>query len=258
MEKVKKQILITNDDGIDSPGIYALAKALSDIGDVIVVAPDSQKSAVSHSMSIINPLRTSESYRDGRLFGYSVNGSPADCVKLALCSLLPKKPDLVVSGINHGANTSVNILYSGTVAGAAEGMLAGIPSMAISLASYDINDNCNIAAKYGKIIANILLGIELPKGTFLNVNVPNMSEAEIKGIRITRESNSVWTDKYEMRKDPFGKEYYWFAGEYVVNDHDIAADDVAIALGYVSVTPLKYDLTNTEVMKDLAKVFVKK
>ena len=145
-------------------------------------------------MSINNPLRVTQVYRDKELFGYAVNGSPVDCVKLALSHLMEEKPDIVVSGINHGQNTSVNMLYSGTVAGAAEGMLAGIPSIAISIASYDINDDCTVAAYYGKVIANNLLGVKIPKGTFLNVNVPNKSEADIKGIRITHDSNSVWND----------------------------------------------------------------
>ncbi len=257
MKKEKIKILVTNDDGIDSPGIYALANSLSELGEVFVVAPDSQKSAVSHMMSINTPLRVTKTFRDGKIFGYAINGSPADCVKLAICSLMQEKPDLVVSGINHGQNTSVNILYSGTVAGAAEGMLVGIPSIAISLASYDINDECITAANYGKIIANNLLGTQMPRGTFLNVNVPCKSEADIKGIKITRESNSVWTDRYECRQDPFGKDYYWFAGDYKIHDTDIIADDVAVAQGYVSITPLHYSLTNTKLMQELSLVFEK-
>jgi 5'-nucleotidase len=251
----KLKILIVNDDGIDSPGIWAIAKELKDMGDVLVVAPDRQRSAVSHLMTINEPIRAVEYYREGEFFGYAVNGSPSDCAKLAMCSLMSELPDLLISGINLGQNTSINMMYSGTVAGAVEGAMRGTPSMAISIADFSYSADLTVAAKYGKIIAKELLDMELPKGAFLNVNVPKADEAQIKGIRITKYSDSEWIDKYESRTDPFGRKYFWFAGDYRINDKDEYADDVALRENYVSVTPVKYQFTDEGSLELLRRVF---
>ena len=242
----KPFILVSNDDGIDSPGIYALVKAMSKLGDVVVVAPDRQQSAVGHALTVAQPLRVTKFHRDGEMFGYAINGTPADCVKLAISAILEKKPDLVVSGINHGQNTSINILYSGTVSAATEGFLLGIPSIAVSLASFRPDEDCTVAAEYTREIAEKVLNSDLSKEVLLNVNVPAKPKSEIKGIKITRHSNSVWNDKYEKRIDPFGRSYYWFSGDYNFNDTDPETDDGAVRAGYVSVTPLHYHFTNME------------
>lgn len=246
-------ILISNDDGIDSPGIRAIAEELKTLGRVYVVAPDRQRSAVSSALTIDQALRALPYKSIDGVDAFAVNGTPADCVKLAICSLLPRKPDIVVSGINLGQNTSINMLYSGTVAAATEGIIFKIPSMAISLADFRADADCIPAAKYGKIIAERMLLGGLPNGVLLNVNVPKLPMAEIKGIKITDYSDSKWIDKYDKRVDPFGREYYWFAGGYQINDTRDNADDVAIANGYVSVSPIKTMFTNSELVSELEK-----
>lgn len=248
-------ILISNDDGIDSPGISAIAEELKSLGKVYVVAPDRQRSAVSSALTIDQALRALPYKLTDGVEAFAVNGTPADCVKLAICSLLPRKPDLVVSGINLGQNTSINMLYSGTVAAAIEGIIFKIPSMAISLADFRADANCIPAAKYGKIIAERMLNGGLPKGVLLNVNVPKLPMEEIKGIKITDYSDSEWIDKYEKRVDPFGREYFWFAGGYQINDSRDCADDVAIANGFVSVSPIKTSFTNSALVSELEAIW---
>jgi len=249
--KERLKILVTNDDGIDSPGIYALANAMKELGDVVVAAPDRQQSAVGHALTIARPLRKTSVRRNGDLFGYAIDGTPSDCVKIALSSLLDFTPDLVVSGINHGQNTAINILYSGTVAAATEGMLAGIPSIAVSLASHDLKMDCGAAAKYAKIIAKNLIESKLPPNFLLNVNIPAIAEKEILGIKIVKQSEAHWLDNYEKRNDPFGREYYWFAGEYRTMKEEVENDDEALEKGYVTVTPVHFELTKYDMLKKL-------
>jgi len=249
--KKKLSILVSNDDGIDSTGILSLVYKLREIAEVTVVAPDRQQSAVGHSLTISSPLRITPFKRDGKMFGYSINGTPSDCVKIAISSILNVKPDIVIAGINHGQNTAINILYSGTVSAATEGMLSGIPSMAISLASHDLDADMTIAADYAKILALKLLDLKLPKDTFLNVNVPYKPKNDIKGIKIVHHSNTVWKDKYEKRNDPFGREYFWFSGEYKVNTDNEECDDVALNNDYVTVNPIHYNITNHSFISSL-------
>ncbi|MFA6570320.1 MAG: 5'/3'-nucleotidase SurE [Bacteroidota bacterium] len=244
-------ILVTNDDGIDSPGILALVNAMKKLGEVIVVAPDRQQSAVGHALTVLNPLRITPFRRNGEKFGFEINGTPSDCVKLAMSAIVKRKPDLIVSGINYGKNTSVNILYSGTVSAATEGMLIGIPSIAFSLASYDYNADFSLVADYSLELAKIVLEKGLPKGTLLNVNVPAIPKEELKGVKVTRLSDSFWTDNYEMRVDPFGWKYYWFSGKYNTVDTDLEADDFAIENGYISVSPIQFHFTNLDFMENL-------
>jgi len=156
---------------------------------------------------------------------------------------LDEKPDLVVSGINHGQNTSINIIYSGTVSAATEGMLLGIPSIAVSVASHSLKADCSAAAKYANLITKKVLKTGLPEGTLLNVNVPALPQNEIKGIKVTRMSNSIWLDKYERRTDPFGRDYFWFSGDYKTYDDDINTDDAALKAGFVSITPIQFNFT---------------
>lgn len=257
MSEKKYNILVTNDDGIDSPGIAALAKSLARLGNVTVAAPDRQQSAVGHSLTISNPLRAVPVHRDGNLFGYAISGTPSDCVKLAISALLPVKPDIVVSGINHGQNTAINILYSGTVAAATEGMIAGIPSIAVSLASHDLSKDCSVAAEYAYNLAKKLLVHNLPAGTLLNVNVPAIDENKIKGVKVVRQSSSYWKDTYDRRKDPFGREYFWFAGEYCTSPEGLDTDDAALNEGYVTLTPVRFEFTNFDCLDSLKEFEMK-
>lgn len=248
------KILVTNDDGIDSPGIYALVHALREIGHVTVVAPDRQQSAVGHALTVSSPLRAVPFHRDGEMFGYAVNGTPADCVKLGVSSLLTAKPDMVISGINHGTNSSINILYSGTVSAATEAMMMGIPAMAVSLSSFSYEADMSGAAYYAKLIAKQLLSLPIPSGTLLNMNVPAIPAGMLKGMRFTRLSKSMWEDKYEKRYDPMDREYYWIRGTYHTIDADGMTDDGALAEGYVSVTPIRYELTNSDILETLRAI----
>lgn len=239
-------ILVTNDDGIDSPGIHALVQAMRKLGKVIVVAPDRQQSAVGHALTVSSPLRATPFYREGAMLGYAINGTPADCVKLAVSTLLEERPDIVVSGINHGSNTSVNAIYSGTVSAATEGTLMGIPSMAVSLDSFDQSSDMSLAADVAYSVASRLCDLGLPGGTLLNVNVPHIPREGFKGLRVTRQGRSIWKDNYDVRKDPQGQPYYWLTGDFVTVEPIPDADDLAVAEGWAAITPLHYELTNVD------------
>jgi 5'-nucleotidase len=244
-------ILVTNDDGIDSPGIAALAASMKRLGTVSIVAPDQQQSAVGHALTVASPLRATAVHRDGDVYGFAVSGTPADCVKLAVSTLLPSRPDIVVSGINHGSNASVNAIYSGTVSAATEGTLMGIPSMAVSVATFDPSHDMSLAADIAYRVAAQLREMKLPHGTLLNVNVPTCAALECKGIRVTRQGQSVWNDRYDVRKDPMGREYYWLTGEFVPVREVEDADDLLVQQGWATVTPLHYELTNFDVFRQL-------
>lgn len=243
------RILVTNDDGIDSPGITALVRAMRELGEVVVVAPDRQQSAVGHALTVSSPLRATEFHRDGEVFGWAINGTPADCVKLAVSTLLEERPDMVVSGINHGSNTSVNAIYSGTVSAATEGTLMGIPSMAVSLADFSMKADMSVAASVALRVARKLKSLDLPLGTLLNVNVPPVSAEKLKGIRVTRQGHSVWQDTYDRRTDPHGREYFWLTGELVPVTELSDADDLVVAQGFAAITPIHYELTNHKALE---------
>lgn len=244
------RILVSNDDGIDSPGIWALATALRAIGHVDVVAPDTQQSAVGHALTVSLPLRAVRHERHGEPFGWAVSGKPADCVKLAVTHLLPEPPHLVVSGINHGRNTAVSIVYSGTVSAATEGTMLGIPSIAISLDDVSESADFSFAARVAAWLAPIVARNGLPRGTLLNVNVPAVPEGEIQGVRIAEQGQSYWADTYESRLDPMGRPYYWLKGEYVVTSGG-NSDDHALESKCVSITPIHYRLTDHGLMDEL-------
>lgn len=247
----KLHILISNDDGINSPGIYALAQSIKKIARVTVVAPDKQQSAVGHAITVAYPLRSYKFYKNGHWFGYAVEGTPADAVKLAVRSILHRKPDMLISGINHGSNTAINIIYSGTVSAATEGTILGIPSIAISLATYDKPD-FSYAAQFARKLALFIAKKGLPEGTLLNVNIPAVPKKEIRGVLITKQGKSKWDDNFELRRDPNKKEYYWLTGKLIQLDHEEDIDQVAVMNNYISLTPIHYDLTDyrmVEVMK---------
>ncbi len=249
-------ILVSNDDGINADGIYALVKELKKIADVTVVAPEKQMSAVGHAITVQYPLRVNHFYKDGEFFGYAVDGTPADAVKLAVKALLKdKKIDLLISGINHGTNTSINIIYSGTVSAATEGTILGIPSIAISLATYAPNPDFTLAAKFAVKLAEFVFKSGLPRGTLLNVNVPAVPESEIKGILVTRQGNAFWDDWFEIRKDPNGRDYYWLTGKFInYEPNDLNADHTAVQNNYISVTPIQFNLTDHKMIQELKKL----
>lgn len=244
------KILITNDDGIHSDGIYKLKLALDKIGDVLVVAPDTERSAVGHAITISDPLRVIEVEKDGKFFGYAVNGTPADCVKIGISCLMEGTPDIVVSGINLGPNTATNIIYSGTVSAAAEGVIMGVPSMALSINSFTLKEydyTCKLAIE----LVNKILANGLPEGTLLNVNVPALKEEEIEGIVITRQGKGRYEEFFDKRVDPFNRTYYWLSGKRMVLDSDNDIDDVVVIQNKVSITPVSYELTNMDMLQKL-------
>lgn len=246
----KPYILVSNDDGINSPGIYALVQKLRQLGEVVVVAPEHEQSAVGHALTLSRPLRVKPFHINGEKFGFSVSGTPGDCVKIALTAILDKEPDLIVSGINHGQNTAVNILYSGTVSAATEGMLFGINSIAFSVCSHNWNLDMDAASDYALEICRNALIQKFPKDTFLNVNIPSVDKSEIKGFKITQVGTGFWKDFYVKRQDPFNRDYYWFSGEYFESENDITNDDIAVREGFISITPIRYALTNHERLEE--------
>ncbi len=250
MEK-KLSILVSNDDGIHSDGLSTLVKELRSIANVTIVAPDSQQSAVGHAITVHRPLRVREVRSGGTTYGFAVDGTPADCVKLAIRNIMKAKPDLVISGINHGSNTAVSVLYSGTVSAATEGTILGIPSFAISLTTFESNADFSYAARFAKHLAQKIVEHGLPNGTLLNVNVPPVPQSEIKGIQITRQGKSIWNDEFEARRDPGNKQYFWLKGELVELDEEEDIDQRAILNNKVSITPIQFDLTNYSMIEKL-------
>jgi 5'-nucleotidase len=239
------KILVCNDDGIDSQGINSLVESLKEIGTVTVVAPLKEQSAVGHAITMQIPLRVTKSYKDGKFFGYAVNGTPADCIKIGIRNIMKEPPDLVVSGINHGSNTAINIIYSGTVSAAREAAIMDIPSMAVSVTNHEVTD-FKFAAKVTRLLAKELAGKDIPKGTLLNINVPDVPEEQIAGIILTKQGKSKWDDIYEQRIDPYGKDYFWLTGNLMEVDTEIETDQVAIKKNYVSISPIHFDLTDYE------------
>jgi len=244
------RILVSNDDGIDSQGIYALATALRSIGHVDVVAPATQQSAVGHALTVAVPLRASRHERNGEPFGWAVSGTPADCIKLGIQHLLPERPHLVVSGINHGSNTAVSLIYSGTVSAATEGTVMGIPSIAISLDDFSEDADFSYAAKVAQWIVPIIAKRGLPRGVLVNVNVPKRPADQVRGVRIAPQGESYWNDIYDVRHDPMGRPYYWLTGEHVLTGSS-DSDDALLKEGYVTITPVHYRLTDDPMLQEL-------
>ncbi|RJQ54594.1 MAG: 5'/3'-nucleotidase SurE [Nitrospiraceae bacterium] len=248
-------ILVTNDDGVSSPGIKMLSRALKSVGDVYVVAPETEQSAVAHALTLHRPLRSEKTGKNT----YSVNGTPTDCVIIAVNKILPCKPDMIVSGINNGANLGDDITYSGTVAAAIEGTLLGIPSIAVSLVRNDNNSEgyrkrislLKTAADFTSGLAGKVLLKGLPSDTLLNVNVPNISG--IKGVKFTKQGKPVYYNAVHETSDPRGRKYYWICGTAPQWEPDEDFDFEAIRNGYISITPVHLDLTNYEALKHIKK-----
>ncbi|MBT8187169.1 MAG: 5'/3'-nucleotidase SurE [Croceitalea sp.] len=243
---LKPLILVTNDDGITAPGLRHLIYLMNTLGEVVVVAPESPQSGMGHAITIDNTLYSKKVVIDkekGAPAEYSCSGTPADCVKLALQEILDRKPDIVVSGINHGSNSSINVIYSGTMSAAIEAGIEGIPSIGFSLCDYSWNaDFSHLGPSIIKIVQEAL-DKGMPKGTVLNVNMPKSDAGEIKGIRVCRQARANWKEKFDKRLSPSGKEYYWLTGEFELLDKGDDTDVHAIDSGYISIVPTQFDLT---------------
>ncbi len=237
------KILVSNDDGIDSLGIYYLVQELKKIADVTVVAPRTEQSAVGHAITMKFPLRVTEHFTNDKFFGYAVDGTPADCIKMGIRNIMKTAPDIVVSGINHGSNTAVNIIYSGTVSAAREAAIMDVPSIAVSITSHKPG-NFAYAAKVAANSAAMILENGITQGTLLNINVPDLPEEKIAGILLTKQGKSKWDDIYEERKDPYGKNYYWLTGKLFELDQTLDTDQSAVKNNYVSISPIHFDLTD--------------
>lgn len=250
--KKKPLILVTNDDSIAAPGIRALISVMKEIGDVVVVAPDSPQSAMGHAITINNTLHIEKVNLDPELENeYSCSGTPVDCVKMAVHEILKRKPDLCVSGINHGSNSSINVIYSGTMSAAVEAGIEGIPAIGFSLLDYSWNADFGAIKKFVKKIALEVLENGLPNGVVLNVNFPKLAEKDIKGIKICRQAKAMWKEVFDKRKNPQGKEYYWLTGEFVNLDKGEDTDEWALSHGFVSVVPVQFDLTAHHAIQNL-------
>ncbi|NWG03835.1 MAG: 5'/3'-nucleotidase SurE [Syntrophaceae bacterium] len=242
-------ILVTNDDGIHSKGIIILAKFLQEMGEVFVVAPDREKSAVAHSLTLHRPLRVEKIKKNF----YAVDGTPADCVHLGVNAILPNRPRLIVSGINKGGNLGDDIIYSGTVSAAFEGTLLGIPSFAISLVSRS-HFKFDVAAQFALRMARSIIQRELPPKTFLNINVPNLEERDIKSYKITQQGRFIHGGDGVIEKvDPRGRKYYWIGGGQLIFNRGRNTDAEAVSKSFISITPLTLDLTNYSSMRELKK-----
>lgn len=249
----KPVILVTNDDGITAPGIRNLVEAVKDLGHVIVVAPDSPQSGMGHAITIGKPLRLHSVEAIEEVECWQTSGTPVDCVKLARDKVLHRKPDICVSGINHGANHSINIIYSGTMSAAMEAAIEGIPSVGFSLLDYNFDADFTVARKVARAITQRLLTEKMPEHTLLNVNIPKTTEHEFKGIKLCRQAYAKWEEEFDERIDPRGEKYYWMVGRFVNMDKGHGTDVEALKAGYASVVPVKFDFTDNELKAKMEK-----
>jgi 5'-nucleotidase len=250
----KPLILVTNDDGITAPGLRALVKSMQELGEVVVVAPDSPQSGMGHAITLDNTLYSKRVVIDTAKDAakeYSCSGTPADCVKLALQELLDRRPDICVSGINHGSNASINVIYSGTMSAAIEAGIEGIPAIGFSLCDYSWEANFEPAQEAIKKIVAEALQNGIPKGVVLNVNIPKTPQGGIQGIKICRQARANWKEKFDKRTNPSGKDYYWLTGEFQLLDKGEDTDEWALSKGYISVVPTQFDLTAHHAIQDI-------
>lgn len=243
----KPLILVTNDDGIFAPGIRYISNVLKAFGEVCVVAPDKPQSGMGHAITLNSSIRLSNTQYHNVAIEYACSGTPVDCVKIAVNHILKRRPDLVVSGINHGSNASINVIYSGTMSAAVEGALEGSPSMGISLCDYSETATFEHAEALLKHIISTVLQQKLPKGLCLNINIPAQQTLPLKGIRIVRQAHAQWVERFEERQDPYGRNYYWLTGNFVNFEPESAdTDEAALSANYISVVPVKADMTAHE------------
>lgn len=245
-------ILVTNDDGIYSPGIKFLSQVASRYGDLIVVAPDKPQSGMGHAITINSTLRIQKTNYHSARQEFACSGTPVDCVKMAVNHILKKRPDLILSGINHGSNSSINVIYSGTMSAAIEGALEGTPSIGFSLCDYSMEADFTQSEPFVAKIIEHALEKRIPKGVCLNVNIPKLRKEDIKGIKVVRQARANWVERFEERKDPYGRDYYWLTGEFVNFEPEARdTDEWALEQGYVSVVPTQADLTAHTMLKEL-------
>jgi 5'-nucleotidase len=252
MNTEKPLILITNDDGVSAPGLRALIAVMAEIGDIIVVAPDKPQSGMGHAITTNSTLYLNKiSKESDAIKEYSCSGTPVDCVKLAVNEILKRKPDLCVSGVNHGSNSSINVIYSGTMSAAVEAGIEGIPAIGFSLLDYDWNADFETMKPFIRKITLEVLENSLPQGVILNVNFPKLTKENIKGIKICRQAKALWIEKFDKRQTPQGRDYYWLAGEFVNQDKGEDTDEWALGNGYISVVPVQFDLTAYHATQEL-------
>ncbi|WP_370390760.1 5'/3'-nucleotidase SurE [uncultured Winogradskyella sp.] len=244
-------ILVTNDDGITAPGLRTLISVMHTLGDVVVVAPDSPQSAMGHAITINSTLHLEKVTIDGKQPEYACSGTPADCVKLAVNEILDRRPDICVSGINHGSNSSINVIYSGTMSAALEAGIEGIPAIGFSLLDYNWNANFKHCKPAVKAITKEVLNHGLSDGVVLNVNIPKTENGKLKGIKVCRQARANWKEEFDKRTNPMGREYYWLTGKFVNMDNGEDTDEWALANGYVSVVPVGFDLTAHHAIKSI-------
>ena len=249
-------ILITNDDGFNARGIRALREEISQVAEVIMVAPETEQSAVGHAITLSSPLKVRKVVEAGEFLGYAVNGTPADCVKIAATVLLDKPPELVISGVNQGGNMGTCVIYSGTVSAATEAATMGIPAMAISLNSFESQD-FSAATAFARKFFPIVIEKGLPEGVSLNINVPAVPISEIKGAVVTRQGKSRVIETFDKRTDPRNNTYYWMAGEMEMNEVEEGTDCELVAKNYISITPIHYDLTHFKSVEALKEWNIK-
>lgn len=250
-------ILITNDDGVTAPGIRNLIEAVKDFGKVVVVAPDSPQSGMGHAITIGKPLRLDavDIFEDIGVEAYQCSGTPVDCVKLAHDVVLHRKPDICLSGINHGSNASINVIYSGTMSAAMEAAVEGIPSAGFSLCDFNFDADFSVAANVARTVAERMLAEAMPEHFLLNVNIPKVKAKDFKGIRICRQADAKWAENFDKRKDPRGRDYYWMTGKFVNRDKGEDTDIEALNSGYASIVPVRVDFTDSNVRKWLEKKY---
>ncbi|SFW46035.1 5'/3'-nucleotidase SurE [Chitinophaga sancti] len=253
--KAEKIILVTNDDGVTAPGIKALIEAVRPLGKVVVVAPDSPQSGKGHAITIGVPLRLDPVDIFDGIEAWQCSGTPVDCVKLARDKILHGLPDLCVSGINHGANHSINVIYSGTMSAAMEAAIEGVPSVGFSYLDYSFEADFTLCKGVAHSVAKQMLETNLPGGTLLNVNIPMVSAADFKGVKVCRQADAKYVETFDERRDPRGKKYYWLTGEFTNRDTGEDTDVWALANNYASLVPVQFDLTDYKMKKELEKTW---
>lgn len=253
--KAEKIILVTNDDGVTAPGIKALIEAVRPLGKVVVVAPDSPQSGKGHAITIGVPLRLDPVDIFEGIEAWQCSGTPVDCVKLARDKILHGLPDLCVSGINHGANHSINVIYSGTMSAAMEAAIEGVPSVGFSYLDYSFEADFTLCKEVAHSVARQMLETNMPGGTLLNVNIPVVSAADFKGVKVCRQADAKYVETFDERRDPRGKKYYWLTGEFTNRDNGDDTDVWALANNYASLVPVQFDLTDYKLKKQLEKTW---
>ena len=248
----KPLILITNDDGIAAPGIRALIQMMLPLGEVVVVAPDSPQSGMGHAITTTSALFCEQVHtQSGAPLEYRCSGTPVDCVKIAKHELLKRTPDLCVSGINHGSNSSINVIYSGTMSAAVEAGVGGIPAIGFSLLDMNWNADFSQCTDFVRDITLNVLQNGLPHGVVLNVNIPKLKREEIKGVKVCRQARAHWEECFDHRVSPHGRNYYWLTGKFICEDEDTDTDVWALDHGYISVVPIHADLTHYPTVEQL-------